>query len=106
MINRTTGEGTLLSNGLPEISPNGSYLISEYFNVFANTTEFSINEFNNETLPKSYFISFTSWISAGEFFWISEHEFIMGVLPMDTIFQDDDKMSSATIIYLKGTIKF
>lgn len=106
MVNRTTGKFTNLSSGLPEISPNGAYLISEYFNVFANTVQFTVREFDEETIPRDYFISFTSWIPAGGFFWISENEFVMGVLPMDTIFQNDRTQSTAAITYLKGSIQF
>jgi hypothetical protein len=106
MVNRTTGNISFLSNGIPEISPQGAYMVNEYFNVFSNETQFTVRQFNVETLPKDYFISFTSWLSAGEFFWISENEFIMGVLPMDTVFQQGNASSQVVITYLKGTIKF
>jgi hypothetical protein len=106
LVSRTTGNISLLSNGVPEISPQGKYLVSEYYKVFSNETRFTLRQFNLETLPKDYLISFTSWITAGEFFWISENEFIMGVLPMDTIFQQGKSTSKAGTIYLKGVIKF
>ncbi len=106
MVNRTNGKRTMLSSGFPEISPRGEYLISEYFNVFANTTQFTIREFDVETIPQDYFISFTSWIPAGEFFWISENQFIMGVLPMDSLFRNSNSSSLSKVIYLKVTIQF
>lgn len=106
MVNRTDGKRTILSSGFPEISPRGEYLVSEYFNVFTNTTQFMIREFDVETIQQDYFISFTSWTTAGDFFWIAENEFIIGVVPMDIIFQHDTTKSTASVIYLKGTIQF
>lgn len=102
MIDKSSGKGSILSNGLPSISPNGEFLISEYYNVFATTTDFTIREFDEETIPKSYFISFTSWSTVSPFQWISENEFIFSVIPMDAV-QDS---SLTKPIWLKGTIKF
>lgn len=106
LVNRTTGKRSMLSSGFPKISPNGAYLISEYFNIFDNTTYFSLREFDEEAIPKGYLISFSSWICAGEFFWIKENEFIMGVLPMDSLFRNPEFNNKSKVIYLKGTIQF
>ncbi|AGC76301.1 SH3 domain-containing protein [Nonlabens dokdonensis] len=106
LVNRTTGKKSVLSSGFPSISPNGEYLIAEYHNGFDNTTYFSLGEFDEEAMPQGYFISFSSWITAGDFFWIAENEFIMGVLPMDSIFRNPASSSMSKAIYLKGTIQF
>jgi hypothetical protein len=106
LVNRTTGKKDFLCSGLPEISPNGEYLVSEYFNVFSNTTEFSIREFDAETIRLDYLIKFSSWYTAGEFFWISENVFVIAVLPMDSLLRNSNSSSRSKVIYLKGRIQF
>ncbi|MGJ8683746.1 MAG: SH3 domain-containing protein [Nonlabens sp.] len=106
MVNRTTGKKSILSSGFPNISPRGEYMIAEYYNGFDSTTYFTVTEFDEETIPQGAFITFSSWITAGGIFWIAENQFIIGVLPMDTAFQNDAIQSKTSVIYLKGTIQF
>lgn len=106
LVNRTTGKKSMLSSGFPTISPKGEYLIAEYYNGFDYTTYFTIGEFDEETLPQGAFITFSSWITAGEFFWISENQFIMGVLPIDNATIYDQSFKDSKVTYLKGTIQF
>lgn len=106
LVNRTTGKRSMLSSGFPTISPKGEYLIAEYYNVFDSTTYFTLREFDEETIPQGAFITFSSWITADEFFWIAENEFIMGVLPMDNVTLYGEELKDSKVIYLKGTIQF
>ncbi|WP_438968601.1 SH3 domain-containing protein [Nonlabens sp.] len=106
LVNRTTGKQSILSSGFPSISPKGEYLVAEYYNGFDNTTYFTLREFNEQAISRSYFMSFTSWITAGDFFWIKENEFIIGVLPMDRVLRNSNSSSMSKIIYLKGKIQF
>jgi hypothetical protein len=106
LVNRTTGKQSMLSSGFPTISPKGEYIIAEYYNGFDYTTYFSLGEFDEETIPQGAFITFTSWIAAGDFFWIAENVFIMGVLPMDNVTLYGEKLPGSKVIYLKGTIRF
>ncbi|GAL02030.1 hypothetical protein JCM19314_13 [Nonlabens ulvanivorans] len=106
LVNRTTGKRSMLSSGFPTISPNGEYLIAEYYNGFDYTTYFTVGEFDEEAIPQGAFITFSSWITAGEFFWIAENEFIMGVLPMDNVTLYGEELKDSKVIYLKGTIQF
>ena len=80
-IDQKTGKRMLFANGNFSISPAGKFLISAYSEIFDQLSAFIVRPLEN--LESGYEINFTSWMPVGEISWVSEHKFIMPVVPMD-----------------------
>ncbi|WP_085767921.1 SH3 domain-containing protein [Nonlabens spongiae] len=99
-IDQKTGERSLFANGNFSISPEGTFLVSAYSEIFDQLTAFRVSFLDDK--KKGFEIKFTSWFPVGALEWISEREFLMPVLPMDRRNENPDQSEP---IYLLGQIK-
>ncbi len=99
-IDQKNGERSLFANGDFSISPQGTFLLSAYSEIFDQLTVFRVSFLENQ--GKGFEFRFTSWFPVGAIEWISEREFLLPVLPMDRRYGNPDDMKP---IYLLGQIK-